>query len=397
MIIKIFLNYLFGYLNVTIEGFFVERFINTCTNKKIFLWNLKKKNSSMLDANISIKDFKNIKEIARKTKCRIKINKKKGLPFLFDRYKKRKIFIILLIPIILTIMISSMYVWNIEIIGVENTNKSELLEQLKNNGLDIGKLKNKIDSKKIVNNIRLERNDISWMEINLKGTNAIVNVVEAESKPNIINDDEYCDIVSNKRGVITKVIAEKGTALVKEGDIVEEGTKLISGTMEGKFTDIRYVHAKGEVKAKVWYTKRKKSSFTREITKETGNQKNKYSIIFNNFKINLYKSIPNFEKYDTINENKKLKLFSNFYLPIIIQKDTYKELYSDKVTYGKVELQNLLISELEKEFEKENIDKDKITNKIVNVYQTDEDTIEIELTYEVLECIGTEEKLNYYR
>ena len=199
MIIKIFLNYLFGYLNLTIEGFFVERFINTCTSKKIFLWNLKKKNSSMLDANISIKDFKNIKEIARKTKCRIKINKKKGLPFLFDRYKKRKIFIILLIPIILTIMISSMYVWNIEIIGVENINKSELLEQLKNNGLDIGKLKNKIDSKKIVNNIRLERNDISWMEINLKGTNAIVNVVEAESKPDIIKDDEYCDIVSNKR------------------------------------------------------------------------------------------------------------------------------------------------------------------------------------------------------
>lgn len=395
MFIKIFLNYLLGYLNITIEGFFVERFINTCTSKKIFLWNLKKKNRSILEANISIKDFRKIKEISKKTKCRIKINRKKGLPFIFDRYKKRKIFIIFLIPIILIIMISSMYVWNIEIIGADNINKSELLAQLKENGLDIGKLKNNVDTKNIVNNIRLERNDISWMEINLKGTNAIINVVEAESKPYIIDDDEYCDIVSNKRGIITKVTAEKGTPLVKKGDIVENGTKLISGTMEGKFTDIRYVHAKGEVQAKVWYTKRKKSSFTREVTKETGNEKNKYSIILNNFKINLYKSIPNFEKYDTINENKKLKLFSNFYLPITIQKDTYKELYNEKITYGKVELQNLLISELEQEFEQENLDKDKITNKIVNSYQTDEDTIEIELTYEVLEKIGTEEKLRY--
>lgn len=395
MFIKIFLNYLLGYLNITIEGFFVERFINTCTSKKIFLWNLKKKNPSILEANISIKDFRKIKEISKKTKCRIKINRKKGLPFIFDRYKKRKIFIIFLIPIILIIMISSMYVWNIEIIGADNINKSELLAQLKENGLDIGKLKNNVDTKNIVNNIRLERNDISWMEINLKGTNAIINVVEAESKPYIIDDDEYCDIVSNKRGIITKVTAEKGTPLVKKGDIVENGTKLISGTMEGKFTDIRYVHAKGEVQAKVWYTKRKKSSFTREVTKETGNEKNKYSIILNNFKINLYKSIPNFEKYDTINENKKLKLFSNFYLPITIQKDTYKELYNEKITYGKVELQNLLISELEQEFEQENLDKDKITNKIVNSYQTDEDTIEIELTYEVLEKIGTEEKLRY--
>lgn len=393
MFIKIFLNYLFGYLNITIEGFFIERFINTSASKKIFLWNIKKKNSSVLDANISIRDFRKIKEISKKTKCRIKINRKRGLPFIFNRYKKRKIFIILLISIISIIMISSMYVWNIEIIGTNNINKNELLLQLKANGLEIGRLKNKVDTKNIINNIRLERNDISWMEINLKGTNAVVNVVEAESKPDIINDNEYCDIVSNKKGVITKITAEKGTSLVKKGDIVEEGTKLIAGTMEGKFTDTRYVHAKGEIQAKVWYTKRKKSNFTREVIKETGNKKNRYSIIFNNFKINLYKSLPNLEKYDTINEEKKLKLFSNFYLPITIQKETYKELYSENITYGIVELQNLLISELEEEFEKDNINKEHVTNKIVNLYQIDENTIEIELTYEVLENIGTEEKL----
>lgn len=393
MFIKIFLNYLLGYLNITIEGFFIERFINIATSKRIFLWNIKRKNSSILTANIGIRDFKKIKEISRKTKCRIKINNKKGLPFLFNRYKKRKIFIFLLIPIVLGIMISSMYIWNIEIIGAENINKDELLSQLKENGLEVGKIKNKINTKDIINTIRLEREDISWMEINLKGTNAVVSIVEAKEKPQIINDDEYCDIVSDKKGVITKVTAQKGTAVVKPGDIVEKGSKLISGTMEGKYTDIRYVHAKGEILAKVWYTKRKNSNFTREVTKETGNEKNKYSIIFNNFKINLYKSIPNFEKYDTINENKKLRIFSNFYLPITIQKTTYKEQYNEEITYGKVELQNILITELEEEFEKENINKDKITNKTVNLYQTKEDTIEIELTYEVLEEIGTEEKM----
>lgn len=132
---------------------------------------------------------------------------------------------------------------------------------------------------------------------------------------------------------------------------------------------------------------------TREVSKKTGVKENRYTIIFNNFRINLYKSIPNFKKYDTISENKKLKIFSNFYLPIQIQKDIYEEEYNERITYGKVELQNILINELEEEFEKENINKDKITNKIVNVYQTNEETIEVELTYEVLEEIGTEEKL----
>ena len=293
MFIKIFFNYLLGYLNITIEGFFVERFINILASKKIFLWNVKKKNSSLLCANISIKDFKEIKDIARKTKCKVKINRKKGLPFVFNKYKKRKIFIILLLPIIIMIMISSMYVWNIDIVSSGDINEKELLEQLNEKGLAVGKIKRNIDTKNIITNIRLERSDISWMEINLKGTNAIVNIVKAEEKPNIIDDNEYCDIVSDKKGIISKITAQRGTIAVKVGDIVEEGTKLISGIMEGKYTDTRYVHAKGEVEAKVWYTKRRKSKFTREVSKQTGAEKEKYSIIFNNFRINLYKSLPN--------------------------------------------------------------------------------------------------------
>ncbi len=395
MLIKIFLNYLFGYLNISIEGFFVERFINVCTSKRIFLWNLKKINSSTVNANISIRDFRIIKNISQKTKCRVKINSKKGLPFILNKYKKRKMFIILLLLALLIIIFSSMFVWNIEVIGANTINEQELIQQLKDNGLKAGKFKSKINTKNIITNIRLQRNDISWMEINLKGTNAIVNIVEAQEKPEIINDDEYCDIVSNKKGVITKITAQKGTPLVKVGDIVDIGTKLIGGHMEGKYTDVRYVHAKGEVVAKVWYTKRKSSYLTREVTKETGNIKNRYSVFFNNFKINLYKSLPNFQNYDTISKSNKLKLFSNFYLPITIQKDTYKELVNEKITYGNVELQNILIDELEKEFEEENIDKEKITNKIVNVYKTEENKIEIELTYEVLETIGTEEKINF--
>ena len=393
MFIKILFNYLLGYLNITIEGFFVERFINILASKKIFLWNVKKKNSSLLCANISIKDFKEIKDIARKTKCKVKINKKKGVPFVFNKYKKRKIFIILLLPIIIMIMISSMYVWNIDIVSSGDINEKELLEQLNEKGLAVGKIKRNVDTKNIITNIRLERSDISWMEINLKGTNAIVNIVKAEEKPNIIDDNEYCDIVSDKKGIITKITAQRGTIAVKVGDIVEEGTKLISGIMEGKYTDPRYVHAKGEVEAKVWYTKRRKSKFTREVSKQTGAEKEKYSIIFNNFRINLYKSLPNFEKYDTISENKKIKLFSDFYLPISIQKDTYKEIKTNDITYGKQELQNILISEMEKEFEQENFNDKNITNKTVNVYQKDKDTIEVELTYEVLETIGTEEKI----
>lgn len=392
--LRLLFNFVFGYLNISIEGFFVERFINTCISKKILLWNMKRKKSTLLFCNISIKDFMRIKNIAKKTNCRVKITNKKGLPFAIKKYRKRKILIFFIVPVIILVIISSNYIWNIEINGTEKIDKQGIMEDLNNEGLNTGKLKSKIDKKKIINNIRLKRNDISWIEINLKGTNAIVSVVKAKEKPNIIDDNEYCNIVSDKKGIITKITAQTGTVVKKVGDIVEEGETLIGGYMEGKYTDSRYVHATGNVEAKTWKTKKKRMNLKTTITTETGNNENRYTLAFNKFKINLYKTLPNFEKYDTINMSKKIRVFSNFYLPIELKKVTYKELKEEPKTYGKKEAQDLLLKDLENEFEKEEIPKEKIKNKVVNVHEIDDNTIELELTYEVLEQIGIQEKIN---
>ena len=227
----------------------------------------------------------------------------------------------------------------------------------------------------------------------MKGTNVIVTIVEAEEKPEIIEKDEYCNIIATEQGLITKITADTGTAQVKVGDIVEKGDILIGGFMQGKYTGTRYVHAKGEVKAKVWYTKKAMSGLTREIIEETGVTQNKYSININNFKINLYKTLPNFENYDTINETNKIKLFSNFYLPIEITKTTYIEKKTTKITYGKEELKQLLIQELENKFIEEGIDNLNIINKVVNVSNKENGNIELEMIYEAEMDIGTEEKL----
>lgn len=392
MLLKILFNYLIGFINITVEGFFVERFINNCINNKITLWNIKRKNSTLITTNVSIKDFMNIRHMAKKTKCKLSINSKKGLPFIMHKYRKRRLLLLLLIPVALIILISSMYIWNVEIIGSDEINKDELINQLKEEGIYSGNRKNKINVKKVIDNIRLKRNDISWMSIDMKGTNIIINIVKAESKPNIINEDEHCNIVATKNGVITKITADNGTALVKKGDMVQKGDILIGGYMEGKFTDKRYLHAKGKAYAKVWYTKKAKSYYTREITEQTENKKNRYSININNFKINLYKTLPKFENYDTINETNKMRIFSNFYLPLQINKTTYIELKKSKVTYGKEELKQILIQELEHEFEKDEVNKLNVANKIINIYDNDDKELEIEMTYEVVEEIGTEEK-----
>lgn len=168
-----------------------------------------------MSVNIGIQDFKNIKEIAKKSGCKVKINTKKGLPFIFNRYKKRKIFLVMIFVILFSMYILSNFIWNIEISGLEEINEEEIHKTLEENGIKIGALKNKVDTKEIVNNIRLERTDIAWLGIDIKGTNAKINIVEATKKPEIINEDEYCNIVADKKGVITKINALNGTPVAK--------------------------------------------------------------------------------------------------------------------------------------------------------------------------------------
>ena len=392
MFIKILLNYILGYVRITVEGYYIERFINICRKNKIIIWNLKRDKSVRLNLNIGIKDFKEIKKIEKKTKCKVKIIKKKGLPFLFNRYKKRKIFFGFLLLILILIGISSNFIWNIEI-KIENAEQLDnIYEDITSAGLETGKMKNKINTKEIINQIRLKRNDIAWMGIELKGTNAIVKLVKAERKPDIVDEEDYCNIVSDKVGVITKINAKNGTLAVNVGDTVKVGTVLINGWMEGKYTGIRYVHAQGDIEAKVWYTKSTKILYNTTERSETGNVENKYKIKFNNFEINLSKRVSKFKIYDTIDTEKKFKLFSDFYLPITLIKTTNKEEKEETKNYDFEQAKNLGVQQLEEELNKNITDSNKIVNKNINTYEK-EDGLEVVVTYEVLENIGTNEKI----
>ena len=122
MFIKIIFSYILGFLRISVEGYYIERFINICKNKKVAVWNLKRKGNIELYANVRIKEFKDICVIAKKTGCKVKIKTKKGLPFLIHRYKKRKLFIILLAILIIIIGLSSNFVWNVEINTENNEN-----------------------------------------------------------------------------------------------------------------------------------------------------------------------------------------------------------------------------------------------------------------------------------
>ena len=344
---KIILNTV-GYLKIEVEGFFIQRFINLCISKGIFLDDTKHLNQTTIISKISKDDFRRVCKIAKQTKCKIKIRKKGGVPFLLHRYRKRKIFLVLFISLFVLCFSLTRFIWNIDIIA-EDIDKTEILRLLEEEGIKSGTRISKINTEELINTIRLKREDISWVGVKIKGTNFILEIIPAKEKPEIIDETKINNIISNKKGIITKISVQSGTARVKVGDEVEEGTLLIEGVMEGKYTGIRYVNSRADIYANITYSKEETRKLMGTEKVVTGNEYNQYKINFNNFKINLNKGVSKFEKYDTIETKKKFRLFSNYYLPIEFEKIKYKEITEENKQYSVEYITNELKAKLEKE------------------------------------------------
>ena len=392
MFFKIILNYIIGYVNIQIEGYYIERFITTSIKDGILLWNIKRKNTNLVFAKVSTYDLEKIKENARKNQCLITVNSQKGLPYLVKKYSKRKSFFITLFILIAISIFLSKFIWNVDVIGNENIDSSEIIKIASEEGLSKGKLKSKVKTEKVINKIRLEREDISWVGIDIKGTNAIISVVEAKAKPEIVDENDFTNIVATKDGVITKAYAQNGTLMVKEGDEVKKGDILISGTIEEKYANKYYVNAIGEVKAKILYSNTVKVSKKENKKDRTGKKNIRFAIKFNNFKINLFKTLSKFENYDTIYTNKKLKIFPNFYLPIEICKYTNYEVNVTPVVHSEDEAK-----QIGETLAKEELNKQINGKEILNTYTEIQDLgdyYNIKVTYEIIDNIGTKEKIN---
>lgn len=392
MLIRQLYMQFFGYVSITIEGFFVERFINMCLAQDIFLWNIKHEKNTFVKVSISTSDFKKIKKIAKKTKCKVKIESKTGIPFLLHNYRKRKIFLGLVLALFIIIFVLTRFVWNVEITGTEKIDNNEILSILKEEGIEVGKLKSKIQTEEAINEIRLKREDIAWIGIKVKGTNVIVQIVEAKEKPEIVDESEVCNIVAKKTATISKIIVQNGTARVTVGDTVQEGDLLVEGVMEGQYTDTRQVHAEATIYGKIMYEKTEKESLIQEIEKTTGNEEKKIEINLNNFKIILPKGVSKFENYDTIKTNKKLKLFSNFYLPLSITEIKFVEKQKEYKIYTEEELIEKMKKEIgEKLKEEYSLQGDNIEELLETNVQ--DGSVEVKVTYIAEEEIGTKENL----
>ncbi len=306
MLIRL-LRWLRGYLVISAVGGLGERFLSLCGRRNVMLWGMKA--GDRLQACVLASDFKRIRRAAAKSGVRIRIEKRCGLPFLLQRYRYRKLFAAGLVLFLAILFFLSSLVWRIEVKGVSQTDLIALQKILEKNGIEKWSWSRGIDTDQARYEILQQMETVSWVGISRHGTEICVEIKERSPSPEMIPQEEPCELTAAKDGVIALMLVRDGEAKVKVGDTVSRGQLLVSAMMgveeEGNPLEVQPVpvHAFGEVIARTWTVKSRDIPLKYDEKEPIGKPKHCYSMKISKILIKFFGNTGNLgSECDTIEE-----------------------------------------------------------------------------------------------
>ncbi|MCG9967047.1 sporulation protein YqfD [Pelotomaculum terephthalicicum JT] len=337
------MSYFIGYVVIIVTGKAPERFINMAASRGIYLWDISRTGENAFLLKVRLHAVKPLRHIARRTGCRYSIESRKGLPFSIVRIRRRKALALGFVFFLGTLYFLSSFVWFIEVRGNERLTAAEVLGAAADSGLSRGKPKWKIEPEQVEARILERLPLVAWTGVYIKGTKVTIEVAER-----IVPEEEDrrpSHIVAAKAGMIKEVLVLNGNPLIKEGDTVAPGQVLISGEIPPLLDDsakqgegnkkeepkaIRpayYVHARGIVRARVWYEGYGEAQVIETGYRFTGRSKKRVSLKYNSQEKILLDSenIP-FEHYEVVTSVKKLPQWRNLDPPVELVTVKYLEL-----------------------------------------------------------------------
>ena len=83
--IQSIIRYMHGYVKIRVEGYSPERFLNLCRHHQIYIWGLNPCGNAY-EMYMSLKGFRRLRPIVRKTHTKVLLVQRNGLPFFLHKY-----------------------------------------------------------------------------------------------------------------------------------------------------------------------------------------------------------------------------------------------------------------------------------------------------------------------
>lgn len=282
-----------------------------------------KKQGKTVCFEISPRNFKRLKPIARKTDVRLRITEKHGFPFWLILGRRRSLWAGGLAAFFLLIYLSSFYVWDISFDGNHRFTDEMLLHFMDTIPVQCGMRKKEISCGDLEKQIRNAFPEIGWGSAELTGTRLTVHVRENDGILKAeTGSDAPCELTAGSDGTVTKIIVRNGIVRVKAGDEVKTGDVLVSGKLpiyddSETLVKTNLVHADAEVYAETTRTVTWKIPVAEEIRAGTG--KKRMGVFFKFLDTEFCFLMPDLKKessWELFMEESQLRFSKNFYLPV---------------------------------------------------------------------------------
>lgn len=328
MFIVKLMRWIKGYVSFTITGVFAERFLNLIARAGIAIWDVTKQGEGLFACTVA-KDYKKLRPYARRSRVLLRVSKRYGLPFYTRKYDRRAGLFLGIVLFLTFIITMSQFVWSVEVSGNKDVTDFELIQALEDEGIRSGVLKKNIDVATAKQNIMLKLDRLSWIAINISGTNAFVEVRERTQQPEMEAVDVPSNIVAAKSGQIVRMEVYNGQAVVKKGETVKEGDLLVSGVIQGKTGLNLLSHSGAKVIAQIQEEKVFDIPLFVETIKETGTKRTKRFLSLLNVEIPVWFCGPIDFDYRLETKRNQLSLFDTK-LPVYYKEEIHYELSHEK-------------------------------------------------------------------
>ena len=380
-----------GNIRVEVRGAYPERFLNLCARRGIKFRNMETIDIGVFRIDMKPKEFFCIREVARKSMCRVHIVSKEGFPFFAKRIKKRTLLIAGCSVFCIAAWIFTGFVWSINIDGFEGLDEAKLRSYLEEEGLRIGVRVSSIDIEELRNDILIRLPVLSYIYVNFSGAEARVTAKARKAPPEIMPSDVPCDIISDKDGIVNSITVKTGTPEVVKGETVMRGQILASGYVTGREGTTVVTHADAEITLKTWPSESARMQKKYMEKSFTGNERERYTIILFGRRIKLYpNSRISYTKCDKIIKRNNLTLSEKIKLPISLECATYREFELSEKTLGEEVAYEIMGDTLAKKLSEK---KDCEVQETKLLTSSDETFAYASLKAECIEKAGVERKL----
>lgn len=337
-----------GYVKIRVWGFAPQRFINLCSNKGVLLWNIEKQDD-IYTMCVSLKAFYQLRPIARKTKVRVVISGRCGLPFLVPGMLRRKAFFAGFFLTAAFWILSSFFVWDIQVFGNLQVTEDLFFKFLEQEGVHTGMWKSNLDIGELEKQIRRNFPQVTWTSGRLDGVRLLIELKENDMPvPEETSADPKTgrDLVSQYDGVITEMIVRSGVPKVTTGSEVAKGDILVEGRIpiyaeDGTVREYRPVVSDADIRMEHTGTFEVYLPADYIQKKYTGREKTYYFLHFGDREWSP-KVKSGYLQYDSIRDTCPVKVLEYLHIPCTLGRTTYREYQKTEYSYTAQEAKAVL-------------------------------------------------------